>query len=389
VTTNTSECAELTKARRLVPEIAARAAQSEQDRRLAADTVQSMVESGLVQMAIPNEYGGLESHLSDTLKVVEEISYADASAGWCLMNYQTTAFGAAQLPPSAATGIFAGPERTVPAGVLAPTGRGRFVDGGMIVSGRWAFASGCDNANWLLAAVVITDDDDNPQFNLDGSPQVLLPFFKRNQFEILDTWRVSGLRASGSHDVEVRDELVQEGYWLSLTDPPVVSGTLFQFPVVSTFPPAVAAVALGVARAALDCFVDITRSKIPIGGTTPLRELGSAQIDVARAEALTDSARSYMYETVETLWAIVEQGQPATIDARRRVRLAGIHAADTAASAVDLLYNAAGASSIADTCPLQRHFRDVHVVTQHMHVSGGGYERMGKLRLTDVLDGLL
>jgi len=348
-----------------------------------------MAESGLVQMAIPNEYGGLESHLSDTLKVIEEISYADASAGWCLMNYQTTAFGAALLPPAAATAIFAGPERTVPAGVLAPTGRGRFVDGGMIVSGRWAFASGCDNANWLLGTVVITDDDDNPQFNLDGSPQILLPFFKRNQFEILDTWRVSGLRASGSHDVEVRDELVQEGYWLSLTDPPVVSGTLFQFPVVSTFPPAVAAVALGVARAAFECFVEIAHSKVPVGGTTPLRELGSAQIDVARAEALTDSARSYMYEAVAALWAMVDQGQPATIDARRRVRLAGNHAADTAASAVDLLYNAAGASSIVDTCPLQRHFRDVHVVTQHMHVSAGGYERMGKLRLTDVLDGLL
>lgn len=383
------ECAELIAARGLVPTIAARAIEAEQDRRLAPATVQSMADAGLVQMAIPTAYGGLESRLSDTLQVVEEISYADASAGWCLMNYQTTAFGAALLPTSAATAIFAGSERAVPAGVLAPTGRGRFVDGGMLVSGRWAFASGCDNANWLLGTVLITDDDDNPQFNPDGSPQILLPFFKRDQFEILDTWRVSGLRASGSHDVEVRDAVVPKNHWLSLTDPPVVSGTLFEFPIVSTFPPAVAAVALGVARAAFECFVDLARSKVPVGGTTPLRELGSAQIDVARAEALTDSARSYMYETVAAFWTMVEQGQPATIDARRRVRLAGIHATETAATAVDLLYNAAGASSIADTCPLQRHFRDVHVVTQHMHVSGAGYERMGKLRLTDVLDGLL
>ena len=384
-----TECAELIAARRLVPSIAARALEAEKDRRLAPATVRSMAEAGLVQMAIPKAYGGLESRLSDTLRVVEEISYADASAGWCLMNYQTTAFGAALLPPAAAAAIFAGSERAVPAGVLKPTGRGRFIDGGMRVSGRWAFASGCDNANWLLATVVMTDNDDKPQHNPDGSPQILLPFLKRDQFEILDTWRVSGLRASGSHDVEVRDALVPEGHWLSLTDPPRVSGTLFEFPIVSTFPPAVAAVALGVARAAFDCFVDIARSKVPVGGTTPLRELGSAQIDIARAEALTDSARSYMYETVAALWTMVEQGRPATIDARRRVRLAGIHAADTAAAAVDLLYNAAGASSIADSCPLQRHFRDVHVVTQHLHVSRAGYERMGKLRLTEALDGLL
>jgi len=384
-----NECAELITARRLVPTIAERAIEAEQNRHLAPVTVQSMADAGLVQMAIPAAYGGLESRLSDTLRVIEEISYADASAGWCLMNYQTTAFGAALLPPAAATAIFAAPERAVPAGVLAPTGRGRFVDGGMLVSGRWAFASGCDNANWLLGTVVITDKDDKPQFNPDGTPQILLPFFNRDQFEILDTWRVSGLRASGSHDVEVRDALVPEGHWLSLADPPQARGTLFEFPIVSTFPPAVAAVALGAARAAFDCFVDLARSKVPVGGTTPLRERGSAQIDIARAEALTDSARSYLYETVEALWTMVEQRQPASLDARRRVRLAGIHAADSAAAAVDLLYNAAGASSIADSCPLQRHFRDVHVVTQHMHVSGAGYERMGKLRLTDILEGLL
>ncbi len=384
-----TECAELIAARRLVPAIAERAMVAEQDRRLAPATVQAMADAGLVQMAIPKAYGGLESRLVDTLQVIEEISYADASAGWCLMNYQTTAFGSALLPPSAAKAIFAGSDRAVPAGVLKPTGRGRFVDGGMHVNGRWAFASGCDNANWLLGTVVITNDQDEPQFNPDGTPQILLPFFARDQFEILDTWHVSGLRASGSHDVEVRSALVPEGHWLSLTDPPLVSGTLFEFPIVSTFPPAVAAVALGVARAAFECFVELARSKVPVGGTTPLRELGSAQIDIARAEALTDSARSYMYETVTALWTMVEQGQPATIDARRRVRLAGIHAAATAANAVDLLYNAAGASSIANSCPLQRHFRDVHVVTQHMHVSGAGYERMGKLLLTDVLDGLL
>lgn len=383
------ECAELVSARGMVSTITAGAVEFERERRLTPAIVQSMADAGLVQMAIPTVYGGLESRLSDILRVVEEISYADASAGWCLMNYQTTAFVSALLEPRWAKDIFDGRERAVPAGVLAPTARGRFVDGDMIVNGRWAFASGCDNANWLLGTVVIADDDGTPRSNPDGSPQVLLPFFKRDQFAILDTWHVSGLRASGSHDVEVRDAVVPEGRWLSLSDLPVVDGTLFKFPIISTFPPAVAAVALGVARAAFDCFVDLALSKVPVGVTTPLREHGTAQIDVARAEALTDSARSYLYETVEGLWTMVEQGQPATEDARRRIRLAGTHAAASAATSVDLLYNAAGATSIADTCPLQRHFRDVHVVTQHIHVSGAGYERMGRLRLTGESEGLL
>jgi alkylation response protein AidB-like acyl-CoA dehydrogenase len=384
-----TECAELIAARVLVPEIAARALEFERERRLASDCVQSMVDAGLVQMAIPAIYGGLESHLIDILRVIEEISYADGSAGWCLMNYQTTAFVSALLEPQRAKEIFAAPERAIPGGVLAPSGKGHYVDGDLIVNGRWAFASGCDNVNWLLGTVVITNADGEPQKNADGTPQILLPFFDRTQFKILDTWRVSGLRASGSHDVEIRDARVPAGRWLSLNDPTRAGGTLFRFPIISTFPPAVAAVALGIARAAYDCFVDIAARKVPVGVTTPLREQGAAQIDLAHAEALMDSARSYLYETVEALWTSVERGEPASEDARRRIRLAGTHAAASAATSVDLLYNAAGATSIADTCPLQRYFRDVHVVTQHMHVSGAGYERMGRLRLTGTTLGLL
>lgn len=382
-------CAEVAAARALIPRIAERAAAFERDRRLDAETVQAMADAGLVQMAIPAAYGGLESRLSDILEVIEAISQADASAGWCLMNYQTTAFAAALMAPEAARAVFGAPERAVPAGVLAPTGRARMVEGGMRVTGRWGYASGCDNANWLMGTVIVTDDDGAPRQGDDGAPVVLLPYFSRDQFSIIDTWHVSGLCASGSHDVEVHDAFVPEGRWLALGDPPTVDATLFRFPLVSTFPPAVAAVNLGAARAAFDCFIEIAEGKVPFGGTTPLRERGSAQIDVARAEALLDSARCYLYDTVETLWTTVERGEPATVDARRRVRLAGIYAATAAADAVDLLYNAAGASAIAQRCPLQRHFRDVHAVTQHVHVSCAGIERMGRLRLTGELEGLL
>lgn len=382
-------CAEVEAARALTPRIAARAADFERDRRLDAETVQAMANAGLVQMAIPAAYGGLESRLGDILEVIEAVSRGDASAGWCLMNYQTTAFAAALMEPESARAVFGGPERAVPAGVLAPTGRARMVEGGMRVTGRWGFASGCSNANWLMGTVIVIGDDGEPQRGADGTPRVLLPFFSREQFSIIDTWHVSGLCASGSHDVEVHDAFVPEGRWLALDDPPTVDATLFRFPLVSTFPPAVAAVNLGAARAAFDCFLELAESKVPFGGTTPLRQRGSAQIDVARAEALLDSARSYVYDTVETLWTTVERGEPATVDARRRVRLAGIHAAAAAAEAVDLLYNAAGASAIAEACPLQRHFRDAHAVTQHVHVSRAGIERMGRLRLTGEIEGLL
>ena len=340
-------------------------------------------------MAIPKEYGGTESRLIEILRVIEEISYGDASTGWCLMNYQTTAFVSGMLRPHWASEIFNGTEHAVPAGVLAPTAQAQFVDGGILVSGRWSFASGCNNANWLLGTVVMIDEDGKQLRDSDGKPVILLPFFSREQFTIIDTWHVSGLRGSGSHDVEVRGGFVPKERWLTLNDPLSVTGTLFQFPIISTFPPAVAAVSIGIARAAFDCFMEMATHKVPMGGSKPIGQLGSVQSAVAKAEALIDSARSYIYEVVDSLWATIERGLPATLDARRRVRLAGSHAAGMAADSVDLLYNAAGASSIAETCPLQRHFRDIHVTTQHRHVQGGELERMGRLRITGNVDGLV
>ena len=133
---------ELLAARKLAPEITRRADEFERERVVAPEIVSAMVEAGLVEMAIPKAYGGSESHLLDIIDVIEAISYADASTGWCLMNYQTTAYAAALMEPSGARMVFDGAERAVPAGVLAPTGRARRVKDGLVVSGRWAFASG-------------------------------------------------------------------------------------------------------------------------------------------------------------------------------------------------------------------------------------------------------
>lgn len=385
----TDDFPELVRAREIAPKISENALNFEQERCLSPDIVRLMVDAGLIQMAIPKDYGGTESHLMDILRVIEEISYADASTGWCLMNYQTTAFLSGMLPHHWANKIFNDRERVVPAGVLAPTAQAQFVPGGLVATGRWGFASGCTNANWLLGTVLMVDDRGKELQDSAGNAMLLLPFFSREEFTIIDTWHVAGLRGSGSHDVEVRDVFVPKDRWLTLNGPLSVTGTLFRFPVISTFPPAVAAVAIGTARAAFDCFLEMAKHKIPMAGSIPIGQLGSVQSTVAKAEALIDSARSYVYEVVDSLWTTIEKGLPATIDARRRIRLAGSHAAALAADSVDLLYNAAGSSSIAETCPLQRHFRDVHVTTQHRHVQGGELERMGRLRITGNVDGLV
>lgn len=372
------ECPELAAARRLVPALRAGARAFEQARRLSDDIVRAFVEGEMVQMAIPKVYGGRESHPLDTLRVIEEISYGDGSAGWSLMNYQTTAFVSGILPKRWGEAIFAAPERAVPAGVLALTGRGRRVEGGIVASGRWSFASGCPGANWLLGTVVMDAGGDDAS----GTPEILLPMFPREDFEIHDTWDVVGLCGSGSHDVEVSEVFVPEGRWVSLGNPPAVDTPLYRIPIVSIFPPCVVAVSIGIARAALESFQELAERKVPAQSSKPLAERTSAQIALAKAETLVDASRCVVFETMQALWDSVSNDQEASVDARRRARLASCYAAEACAEAVDLLYTAAGSSSIFSDHPLQRYWRDVHTATQHIQIAQGNYETMGRLRLT-------
>ncbi len=383
---NESQDAALAAARRLIPEIRACAGVAEAARQLPDSIVRAFADADLVQMAVPRQYGGLESHVLDLLRVIEEISYADGSAGWVLMNYQTTALVSGLLPKEWGEAIFAAEKRAVPAGVLALTGRGRRVDGGIVVSGRWGFGSGCPGANWLLGMAVM-ERAGGALAAEDSNPELLLPMFPREDVIIHDTWHVSGLCGSGSHHVEVKDAFVPEGRWVSLSGPPVVDTTLYRVPIISIFPPCVVAVSIGIARAALECFEALAAGKVPSQSSKPLAERASAQIDFAKAEARVGSARSYVFETTEALWDEVDRGEPASTEARRSARLASAHAAASCAEAVDLLYTAGGSSSIFNDNPLQRHWRDVHATTQHIQIAANSYENMGRLRLTGVLEG--
>ena len=106
-----------------------------------------------------------------------------------------------------------------------------------------------------------------------------------------------------------------------------------------------------------------------------------AQLDVSEAEALTRSARAYLKETVDAAWGCASGNGAITVEHRRDIRLATTHAVRVAASAVDLMYTLGGGTSVYKTSPLQRHFRDVHVATQHMMVSDATYELTGRLFL--------
>jgi alkylation response protein AidB-like acyl-CoA dehydrogenase len=357
-----------------------RAEHIERHRRLPAELVHALAEAGLFRMCVPQAFGGGEVVAATMVEAIEEIAKADGSAAWCVMIGATSGLVSAYLPEAVARDIYAAPHH-VTGGVFAPHGRATVVAGGYRVSGRWPFASGCEHCNWLMGGCVILDDG-RPRLLPNGQPDARMTLFPAADVEIIDTWTVAGLRGTGSHDIAVSELFVPEGRSVSLlTDRPCQPGPLYAFPVFGLLALGIAGVALGVARRAIDELVQLAAAKTPTGSRKRLGERAMIQLHVAEAEALLRSARAFLFDAIGDAWRAARGAGTISVAQRSLLRLAATHAATSAAKVVDLMYNAGGGTSVYATSPLQRQFRDIHVVTQHMMVAPPTYELTGRLFL--------
>ncbi len=304
----------------------------------------------------------------------------DGSVGWCAAVASAYSFFAGYLRSDVARRIYDG-GRAVVAGALMPNGKAFVADSGYRVTGHWSYGSGIRHSTWVVGNCVVHDRD-GPRRGSDGSPEIRMTIFPTSAVEVIDTWSVSGLRATGSHDYRVADLFVAEDHTINYWTPHAVqTGTLYAVPPISVLAVAIAAVPLGIARSAIDELVALAAAKTPYGSPTLLRDKPTVQADVARAEVLLGSARSYLLAMIGELWEEVSGGAAASMRRRGMVRLACAHAAQASAQAVDLMYNAAGGTAIFETGRLERCFRDVHASTQHIATSGSNYEAGGRMLL--------
>ena len=365
-------------ARELAPRVRELADETERGRRLPHELVEQFSGAGFFHMLVPKRVGGREVHVGVMIRVLEELSRADGSAGWCAMIGATSAVTAAYLPEEHAREIYAAAD-VVSGGVFAPHGRAVAVDGGYRVSGRWPFASGCQHCRWLMGGCVIVADG-RPRLLASGAPDARLMLFPSAAAKIVDTWDVSGLRGTGSHDIEVGDLFVPAGRSVSIiTDRPRERGPLYRFPVFGLLAIGGAAVALGLARGAIEELSRLAASKVPTAGRRKLSERGVIQVERAQAEATVASARAFLFEAVGEAWRTASAGGEISLAERARLRLAATHATLASAKAVDRMYEAGGGTAIYAHSPLQRMFRDAHVVTQHMMVAPATLELIGRV----------
>jgi alkylation response protein AidB-like acyl-CoA dehydrogenase len=237
----------LLNARALAPSIAARAAEMEAVRRLPADLAADMASAGLFRIALPKGLGGDELPPAGIVEVIEAVAEGDASAGWCLMIGSTTTVSLAWLPRPVSQAVAATPG-LITGGVFAPLGRADRENGHYRVSGRWSWASGSANCQWLFGGCVIREGG-SPRLRPDGRPETRMVLMPAAEVELIDTWHAAGLKGTGSGDMAVHDLLVPHERSVDIAfDPPVEQGALYLFPVFGLLALGIAGAASGNAR---------------------------------------------------------------------------------------------------------------------------------------------
>jgi 3-hydroxy-9,10-secoandrosta-1,3,5(10)-triene-9,17-dione monooxygenase len=340
--------------------------QTDASRRLPDENVRALKDSGLCRLMVPRRFGGLETSIRTYIEVTAEIGRGCGSSAWVSSLINVCAWLAALFPERAQQEVWGPDPDAWIAGSLAPHGEAVPVDGGWRVTGRWPWASGCLHAQWVACGIHMNDER-GEMANLGLS---LMPI---DAVTIEDTWFMVGMKGTGSNTIVAKDVFVPEHRFLPY--PPAFAGqyrtehrdeVVYRAALVPVTVLILAGSQLGVARAALDHVVARAGTR-GITHTTFSTQSQSAgfQMLVAEAAMKIDTASLHAYRAADDLDGLAGEARHPDLTARARVRMDTALAAKYCREAVELLVQAHGTSSLADSNRLQRLWRDVHVASHH------------------------
>lgn len=367
--------------REIEPIIRQHAPEAERERRLAAPVARAMHQAGFYRLWRPKAFGGFELDPISGLRIIEEVSRIDSAAGWNLQIAVAHDMFAPWFSDQAAQEIFN--SDAIPVGAFNPARKAVPVADGYRISGRTSFVSGAHHATAFIGFAHIYEGD-RPRVDANGIPETRLIAVPASEAIIVDNWNTMGMRGSGSHDVEMRNAFIPE-HLAAPWGPLVKPGSAYEGPLyLLTVWPALAALvapALGVTRAAIDEAIELINNKTPAFGAKTLKTNAVVQSQLAKAEAKLGASRAFFFSTFEEAWQDAVAGKPVTVALKGRMQLAMTHATLECAKAVSLIHEIAGASGIREEYSFERHFRDIHVITQHGFLSASKLESIGQILL--------
>lgn len=352
---------------RVLAETARRREEFDEKRYVPKDMIAEFKRAGIYRAGAPKRFGGDALPPAEFLKRIERISQVDGSAGW-VASFGSSLVYLAALPIETQAELYAHGPDVAFAGGLFPVQPAESVEGGFKICGQWKFASGCKGADVLGVGIKVAGEQHA------GRPRTAL--LRPEQVEIVDNWRVVGMRGTGSHDLRVDGAVVPEGWTFVRGGEPTVDEPLFRYPTIAYAAQVLAVVGLGVARSALGLVIEQGGRSSFTGAPKPA-ERATYRIALGKSEAELRSARAFFYEATEEVYATVESGAPASPEQVSLLRLASAHLAKVSFEVVCSAYQLGGIGAVAESSPLQRHLRDASVVPQHAFLQEGMYDGAG------------
>ena len=362
-------------AQSLAPIVDAHRDESEALRHLAPAIAQALRERGLFCTWLPDSLGGPELSIEGSVLVMEALSKLDGSVGWSSMISSNHSILWAHIAHDAAVEATRG-GRTVIAGTIGSGGTAAMpgggiatiVPGGYRVTGRWPFASGCHHADWMVANGSIREANAELRRNKAGTGVGLFSFLlPPSEVTLLDNWHTTGMRGTGSHDFTATDVFVPEELMFSTSQPESYEpSSLYSTGRPTPWSANIAGVSLGIARDAIDTFVAIAKSKPSNMNRASLIERETAHKAVGEAEGRLRSGRLFLLDTCRQVDAYIDRREPIPEDLAALMRCAASTATLASMEVCDSMFTMAGMTGVYATSHLDRCFRDVHMVTQHV-----------------------
>ena len=353
----------------LIPEVRQRADAAEQDRRVPPETMASLRKAGVFRAFVPRVYGGDERTLSEVLDAMTDLAAACPSTAWVGALFAIHNIAACWLEKRAQDEIFGdGPDVPV-ASSVAPMGKLVAADGGFRLAGKWSFSSGVEHASWLIVGATSKPDTASAD-----PPDYAFCFVRASDVRLVDDWHVAGLRATGSKSVVLEDVFVPRHRVVSLKT--VQDGTapglalhrqpFYRLPWYPVFICAFPAAGLGTALAMVEGFREYIGSRVDSFSGVAFKGTAGSAVRMAEAAAQIDAARLVFRRDVDALDRAAQEDRPLRPGESERIMYDAPFIMDACSRAVVELFRGSGGKVLYDSNPLQRHFRDIHAMTQHV-----------------------
>ena len=364
-----------------VPEILANLDRIDGECQLPPDLADRMAAHNLFCLYAPQALGGPELDPLTAFRVVETISQADGSVGWCVFNGSAITAALARLTVDAVKEIFGDPPAMLGSGSARPEGTATIAEGGYIIDGRWNYLSGIDHSIALFLNCRVLKQDGSPMLNGDGTLATQVVVAPVAAGTVIDNWTTLGMRGTASNDCEFSNVFVPAHHSYRRGDPSYHPGPLYnpaQTAILISWTLA-AGNALGMARGAMNAFHDLATGAGTTNSPMLLRDRNYVQIAYGECEAILDASRTYVLDAVGSMWDAQVHQRDDLIDRAVRARLAITHAIRRSVDVVDRLFNVAGTNAIHRSVGLERFFRDLHVSGQHISGLPNNFEYGGQV----------